>query len=277
MHGLQLELVDLLRAGMPGVTDTQNRADFARELRGLLNDTLPGGRPGLARAVDAGSLAAAVEAQEVINHLVGTWSGEVVVTEFEPPNEQAIGQLLTVNGRNFAFPPRENTVTIGGEPVEAFLTGSNDARLVFEVPEIPDVGEGLDVVVRIESGERVVEADYHVLPREDVEGNPPEIASILREDGSSNLRVGEVAVIAGTDFGEDVEAVSIALRHRGTGERVPVPAANLGSVEPTEIRFTVPPLEMLPEFGNQIFDLELAVGDHRPAIADVNIRRAAGS
>ena len=273
LRTLQLELADLLATGMPGVPDTENRLDFSLRLRGLLNEEIPAGRPGLGPAVEAGNVAAAVDAQEEINHLVGTWSGEMGIVEFDPPIEAAVGQLLTIRGRNFAFPPDRNTVTVGGEPVESFRPGSNDARLVFEIPDVPNLGDGRDVTIRIAFGDNEVEAEYRVLPRQEVEGNPPEIDDTLRENGSPNLRAGELAIITGSHFGDDPSAISLQVRHLASDQVVEVPAETVELVSPSEIRFMIPALDMLPPRGAQPCAVELTVGDHPAAIDVVDIRR----
>lgn len=81
LHSFQEELGVLLQTGIAGVPDTQNRAAFAAQLRGLLNTAVPGG-PSLRAAATQGDVLASVRAQEIINQFVGSWSGEGVAMGF---------------------------------------------------------------------------------------------------------------------------------------------------------------------------------------------------
>ncbi len=76
MYHIQKELATLFQSDIPGVIHTQSRELFGQTLDNHLEGT--GDIPGLLPAVQAGDLIAAVEAQNRINHFVGTWSGEGV-------------------------------------------------------------------------------------------------------------------------------------------------------------------------------------------------------
>lgn len=78
VYDMQNDLAAYLESAIPGIVDTQDREGFARQLAIRLNSTSVGGQPGLLAAIRARSLPAAVNAQNVINAFVGTWSGEGV-------------------------------------------------------------------------------------------------------------------------------------------------------------------------------------------------------
>lgn len=105
MHRIQNELATLFQSDIPGVPDTQDRASFGRTLAGLLNTTLPAGKPALGPAVGALDLPAAVEAQDTINRFVAGWTGQgVALGPFGATwHASTEGQKL-VRGRPEPFP-----------------------------------------------------------------------------------------------------------------------------------------------------------------------------
>lgn len=78
LYAVQQDLNLLLATDIPGTSDLQERKLFTSVFDAYLNQSLPGGRPSLKRAVDNGSLLQAITAQEAINQFVGKWSGEGV-------------------------------------------------------------------------------------------------------------------------------------------------------------------------------------------------------
>lgn len=78
VHRVQDDLAKYLATGIPFPDPTGEREQFAKELDKLLNKVVPPNKPSLKAALEAANLPAAVEAQQAINLLVGTWSGQSV-------------------------------------------------------------------------------------------------------------------------------------------------------------------------------------------------------
>src|SRR5688500_14845798 len=58
-----------------------------------------------------------------------------VVTGRDPVGDVAVGSRLTLLGRNFIQPADQNTVTLGAASIRAFLSGSDDEHLIFQIPD----------------------------------------------------------------------------------------------------------------------------------------------
>jgi hypothetical protein len=280
LRTLQTELADLLESGMVGVPDAHDRLTFARRLHSILNTETPtGGHPGLGPAINQRSVLAAVRAQQAINHLIGSWrGGSMVITHLVPEGEQAVGQVLVIHGRNFAFPPIGNTIHFNDVELTAipgfqYRPSSNDAQLEFVIPEIPDIGEGRRGTLRVRAGDAVVEHDYHILPPLEVEGQPPAIAHVRLENNDTNLRVGQVAVITGENFAADRNGNLVQLLNEVTHRVTDVSADDVLSASETQIRFRIPTLDELPERDAVFFEVRVTVGRHPPAAHRVRIRR----
>jgi hypothetical protein len=61
-------------------------------------------------------------------------NGGVVITGINPSGPVQVGQPLTVTGLNFGFSIGAQQVFIDDVPINAFLAGSSDQKLVFTVP-----------------------------------------------------------------------------------------------------------------------------------------------
>lgn len=66
----------------------------------------------------------------------GAGVGQVVITALSPVGSLRVGDTLTVFGTNFEFSFGAHEVFIDSERITAFLPGSNDSRLIFEIPPI---------------------------------------------------------------------------------------------------------------------------------------------
>jgi hypothetical protein len=84
------------------------------------------------------------------------------ITSLDPAGDVQEETELDVHGRNFAVPVGLNTVTLDGKPIEAFLPGSTDTLLRFDVPGgIPGLPKTMTLVVSANgSDSRAV----HVVP-----------------------------------------------------------------------------------------------------------------
>lgn len=60
------------------------------------------------------------------------------------------GDVVTVTGRNFAVPARENIVRLGDTEITSFLAGASGEQLAFRVPQLPDLPR--DVVLLVANG-----------------------------------------------------------------------------------------------------------------------------
>ncbi len=58
----------------------------------------------------------------------------VAITDIFPPGPYQIGQSIQVRGHSFAVPANLNTVSMDGILIERFDQGSDDTRLVFNIP-----------------------------------------------------------------------------------------------------------------------------------------------
>jgi hypothetical protein len=81
-YTIQRELVELFESIPTNVAGSAQRREFANTLRGYLEVGIPGGISALKPAIDAGDLFGAVRAQNRINTLVGSWTGQAVAIGF---------------------------------------------------------------------------------------------------------------------------------------------------------------------------------------------------
>lgn len=218
----------------------------------------------------------------------------VRITGFNPPpppagEGQRLGQVLQIFGDNFAWPPQSNTVTIqnfgvpsgGTATITEFRPGSRPNQLEFVIPTtIAGIASsGTDVTIRVRSGDETVQATYRLRPALPTTGSPPTITTVLRTDGNPNLLIGQQAVITGTNFGTNTAAVSVTLIVLTAGPDIRYPDAASGrpgptidSVNPTEIRFTVPDIAEVDQLGRQL-TLELQVSTFPSVEQFVQVRR----
>ena len=89
------------------------------------------------------SLEARVSKLEV----VGPGGSVVAITDIFPAGSLQIGQEVQVLGRNFVLPVTLNTVSVDGIIIQGFNPGSDNTRLIFNIPAIQ--GAPKDVILKI--------------------------------------------------------------------------------------------------------------------------------
>ena len=109
------------------------------------------------------SLQAKVAALEA----AGPGDGTVAITGFTYTEPLRVGDILTVNGRNFSVPAENNIVTVGGARVGFFRFGSADDRLIFDVPEVTGLDpQGSPVTVSVTNPNGNASDDVNLRPRQ---------------------------------------------------------------------------------------------------------------
>lgn len=207
----------------------------------------------------------------------GPAPGQVVIASFDPPNQVEVGQVLTINGLNFAFPPANNIVKVDNIQVIEFRPDSTPTSLKFILPSVSAPPGGRNVVVSIQNNKGSVERSYRVLPSVPVSGDPPVVTNALREDGSSNLRIGQVVIISGDNFSATASEnrVHFVLNLPTGTKTYPDTVAGLpvtfASV--TELRVIVPNITEVPAIGSLPVTLRVGVGAHVPAVRVVSVIR----
>lgn len=241
--------------------------------------------PELLEHVEPGDLITAENFNRLIDRLNGlrqrvedleNQQGGVVINGFDPPNEVEMGQALTIFGANFEFPPNQNTVQIDGRTLSDFLVGSTNTTLRVRVPDEFQVPEGgNNVTVRVENDAGSAQRVYRLLP---ASTDQPSISSVTRADSTtSNLIIGEPAVIEGQNFGpnrEDNVIEFITTNADGTQNVYPENQEDLtvNAVSTTQIEVVVPEIDEAPELRGINVLLQVTV-DGLMAEQDVNVRR----
>jgi len=206
----------------------------------------------------------------------GNGSGQLLIERFDPTNQVAIGQLLQIHGRNFLFPPENNSVTFDNEPVTEFRLGSTSDLLRVVVPtNITVPPEGRNVVIQVSNPNGSDQRLYHLLPEVPVVGAPPEITNVAPVSGS-RIIVLEDILISGVNFAANPTENIIVFRVTTAGGDREYRDPVIGSPQPdptTQIIVTVPDIEeILPgQFGT--VTLEVGVGAHLPATTNISVRR----
>ncbi|MGA7730492.1 MAG: IPT/TIG domain-containing protein [Chloroflexia bacterium] len=208
--------------------------------------------------------------------------GQVTITSFEPPNQIASGQELTVHGTNFDFPPTNNTVTIDGTQLTSFRPGSTSTVLKFIVPTtlvIPSGGKNVTISVENSLGE--FHALYRVLPAVQAPGDPPVIETVLPAAGDF-IFANQPIIITGQNFAANPEENIIRFRLIvGGGPEVVYPkplqtiAINAANSNTTQIEATVPNITEVPAGQSRNVTLEVGVGAHVPAVRVISVRQPA--
>ena len=211
---------------------------------------------------------------------------QVVINSFEPPVQVEAGQLLTLVGINFAFPPSGNTISIDGftVPVANIRADSTSGRLKFIVPtEIIVPSGGRNYTIRVVTPTRgSTQKAYRLLPALDVVGDPPVISSITRaSDGSATLRIGEMARITGQHFADNaadntitftIATVTPAITYPLPGQTLTIDPENSHS---EQIFVVVPNIVEIAAGTQAPVTVEVRVGAHPPAALLVQVRRPA--
>lgn len=71
----------------------------------------------------------------------GAVGGGVVITSIAPEGDLRVGQEITIFGRNFGYSIGAQRVYFNSVRVTVFKTGSNDEKLIIEIPNVPGVSE----------------------------------------------------------------------------------------------------------------------------------------
>jgi hypothetical protein len=226
------------------------------------------------------SILARLDQLEALIGQVGTGGGTLVAIDgFDPPSQQAIGQALAIIGKNFAFPPNQNVVTIDGVPISTFQVGSTNTRLEVIVPDITAVPvTGKPVNVSVTNSQGAAQRPYKVMPANPVVGSPPTISSVTKVDGTFAVKIGEDALINGTNFSTTPAQNLVKLRFPLGGNLFSDYPAAANQFLPivnstaTTIRFMVPNIVEITG-PPQVVTLELTVDGHPTVKFNVNIRR----
>lgn len=218
--------------------------------------------------------------QRILTLEAGSLGSGIIITSFDPVNQQSVGQELRLFGSGFLFPPQLNIVRVDGVVVPEFRAGSTSSQLRFLVPPltgtIPALGRV--IVIRVENANGFTQRSYRILPEVPAVGDPPIIDSVRRTNNSTTLVIGQTAVITGSNFGatapENQISFIVDLGGGGTHE-YPEPGDSLAiiSTSETEIRLTVPDMVEVPAVGSLSMTLELTVGSHPSATRTIPVRR----
>jgi len=102
--------------------------------------------------VDPGDLVKSVEYNDIIDVLHdllnrvqllegGVGGIGVAITSIVPSGDLRVGQEITIFGRNFGFSIGAQRVFFNSARVTIFKTGSNDQKLIIQIPDVPGVTE----------------------------------------------------------------------------------------------------------------------------------------
>lgn len=199
--------------------------------------------------------------------------GDIILNQFEPLIEQAVGAVMAAVGANLPFPPDGNSVRVGDVPVpeeNLRIATSNRARLEFVVPDIGAVPDGgVPVFITVRSGRQSAQRLYRILP---AAGGPP-IPTITRVEQvgwppgtppETPIIVGSEIIISGSDFAADEADNTITFTPLIDGMELDayprdVPL-NIVSTDPTAIRLFLPDIEEITAAGGaERLRLRLAV------------------
>jgi len=212
-----------------------------------------------------------------------TPSGPIVITSFEPSIEQAVGQVLVINGSGFLFPPEQNVVRIDSTQVTSFRAGSTSARLEFivppVVPAIPPGGRNVVVSVQNSTG-GPVQRLYRLTPAIPASGSPPTITGIARADGVAGpLTPGQDAFVNGTNFSTTAGQNAVSLRFVvlvgtvPTTITMPPPPITVVNATATQLRITLPAMPQLALNDPTTLNVQVTVGAHPPATSNTIVMR----
>ena len=175
----------------------------------------------------------------------------VVITGFIPTAAEgrAIGEDLTITGKNFEIPVQNNTVTIGGVQVEPpegatspFLAGSGSETLIFRIPDIPgiiDSPQDVEIVVVNKNGEARFDG-YPVSPATtepkpqitELVGFGPNVDDVDRPNA---VRIGAHFRITGSNFAPNPQENEIRFTSGGLVVDIPAASINISNSSDTEI------------------------------------------
>ena len=231
--------------------------------------------------------------EERVDQLEGSVGGgtdPVAITGFEPEDEVAVGQELTILGRGFLFPPvvsgvPTNTVRLNDTQVTSFLFDSSTTRLSFLVPAAAGGANPTNITVRVSNGAgeaqprqyRLLPAVPSTVPQPTITGvfplGSPDLTNIIFVATTTT----RTAVIRGTNFSTQPNENIVQFVVPATGATVPAPGEDplpVSVISTSEIQVAVPPIAAVPPFGSIPLVLSVRVhGNSSPATRPVNARR----
>jgi hypothetical protein len=169
LHAVQDELAGVLLA-MSTLPNALDRNAFATQLRTLLNVTGAAGTPALRTAAQQRDLPGAVKAQEGINQLVGTWSGEGLAMGFidvsyvsSPDGDTlALGSMQAFEYRFAVANLTDKTLALELEALVtaaagdwtglATVRGTRGGSTITQLTLAPDAAADVFVAVRVPPG-----------------------------------------------------------------------------------------------------------------------------
>lgn len=218
----------------------------------------------------------------------------VAISNIEPAVSQAVAQKLVIVGSNFEFPPNLNTVIftpVGAGATTAvtatdadfalYESQSSKTRLALRIPAItgiPAGGQTFKVrVITLAGGS--MQSDYTLLPPLPVTGPPPNIATVTNTAGLTTLKIGEGAVMTGSNFGAAAaDNIVKFIFQSGNGQRneYPVTISSVSvSNAVTTLNFIVPNIAEVgtPASGAALGAISLKVGNNAEVSRNVAVRR----
>ena len=207
--------------------------------------------------------------------------GQVVITGTDPPNQVAAGQILTLIGQNFAFPPADNAVTVDGVSVTSFQPDSTGSMLKFIVPTsltIPSGGR--NAVIQVRNSKGTAQIVYRLLPAIPVVGSPPTITDVTTLTGTKPLRVNQPCRITGTNFAANptdniitfqivTDTATVIYPKPGTSLQLDTTQTNT-----TQIVVTVPNITEIAAPSSHVVTVRVGVGAQVPAAFNVSVLNA---
>lgn len=188
-------------------------------------------RPGdLIQAADINALFDSISTLENRVAALESQTSGIVITLVNPVDEQRIGQIVEIIGRNLPD-PGASTVLFGTTQATAFGT-SNASIMRVEVPNVPNAPVDADITIRF--GGEVATWPYHVLP---AAANAPAPTSIVRTSNNSTvLRQNDGFTMTGTNLGPN-PTVTFQPVTGGASQNVANPVVGQNN---TQITGTVP-------------------------------------
>jgi hypothetical protein len=211
----------------------------------------------------------------------GTKGSVVTINSFDPPNQVAAGQVLSVFGTNFAFPPSNNAVTLDDVSVTAFRPDSTGSLLKFVVPtslNIPTGGKNVKITVTNTQG--TTNVLYRILPAVPVTGPDPVITNVADASNNPFIRIGFPVRITGQNFAADptqdiitfqITTASGTVVYPKPGQTLVIDKTNSNA---TQIVVTVPDIAEIQQSNVPTpVTLQVGVGAHVPAATNISIIR----
>lgn len=214
-----------------------------------------------------------------VDELEEEQGNNVRIDGFQPPAEDGVplGRMMTIFGTGFLVPPRENEVLIDDVPIPDAAFNNLDSSsvaisLLLSADLFPDADslpeQGRPVLVEVDNENGHGQANYRILPVEEVEGDPPTISDVIGPNDSSGLIVpGEDARVTGEHFGENA-TVTI----RSGGRELAQASVDQGPSSDSELFISVPdpiPGLVFDDFGEA--NATLRVTTEVPPPADLGI------